>query len=85
MTLTEVLQMDNQYQAYQQKQYKKYKAGKLDALDQRKVDSINAMIEKVKDGSFQNNIGNYVFYAHKPDERIYARAGSLFKDLSTRR
>jgi len=78
-TLTEVLQMDNQYQAYQSKQYEKYKSGKLEKIDMQKIEAIEAIINKVKDGTFQNNIGDYVYYAHKPDGRIFARAGRLFK------
>lgn len=78
-TLTEVLQAPNQYQAYKEKQYNKYKSGKLDSLDQRKIDSISKVIAQLYDGSFQNNIGDYVFYKHMPDGRIIASPGKLFK------
>lgn len=78
-SLTEVLQMNNQYQAYKGKQYAKFKTGNLDSLDQRKVDSIGKTIAKLYDGSFQNNIDNYVFYKHLSDGRIVASPGKLFK------
>lgn len=78
-TLTEVLQMSNQYQAYKGKQYEKYKSGKLEELDQRKIDAINKIIEQLKKGTLKNNIGDYVFYTHKPDGRIIATSKKLFK------
>lgn len=77
-TLTEVLQMDNQYQAYKGKEYTRFKTGSLQPTDQQKQDAIEEMIGKVKDGSFQNNIGDSVFYAHKPDGRIVATNKKLF-------
>jgi hypothetical protein len=62
--------MDNQFQAYKANQYNKYKSGKLEKIDARKVGVIEEMIKKVKSGKFQNNIGNAVYYIHKPDGRI---------------
>ena len=78
-TLTEVLQMPNQYQAYMGKQYKKFKSGFTEELDNPKIDSINSVIDEVKSGTFQNNIGASVFYSHKPDGRIIATNNKLFK------
>lgn len=78
-TLTEVLQMDNQYQAYKGKQYNKYKSGQFDELDQKKVNSIDEMIKKIIDGTFQNNVPGYFFYSHKSDGRIVAVKKPLFK------
>jgi len=78
-TLKEVLQMDNQYQAYKGKQYNKFKKGETDELDERKIKAIDSIFEKVKDGTFQNNVGKSVFYVHKPDGRIVVDNRSLFK------
>ena len=78
-TLTEVLQMDNQYQAFKGKQYTRYKNNELDPTDNQKLSAIDSMLEKVRNGSFQNNIGKSVFYSHKPDGRIIATTENLFK------
>ena len=78
-TLTEVLQMKNQYQAYNGAEYKRFKQGKLNDTDKRKVEAINAIIEQILDGSFQNNIGNRVFYKHLSDGRIIADSRKLFR------
>lgn len=78
-TLTEVLRMPNQYQAYGGKQYTKYKSGAIEKIDHQKIEAIDAMLAKVRDGTFQNNIGNYTFYSHKPDGRIIAVGKPLFK------
>lgn len=77
-TLAEVLQMPNQYQAYKGKEYARFKAGKTRPTDEAKLIAIEAMLAKVKDGSFENNIGDYKFYSHKPDGRIVAVNKPLF-------
>lgn len=79
-TLTEVLQMDNQYQALGGKEYKKIKGGQATTTgDRRRIEAIDSMFDKVKDGTFQNNIGKSVFYVHKPDGRIIVDDRPLFK------
>ena len=77
-TLTEVLRQPNQYQAYGGKEYHRYKSGELRQTDEQKLEAIDAMLARVKNGTFQNNIGDYVFYSHKPDGRIVAVNKPLF-------
>jgi hypothetical protein len=90
-TLTDVLQEKNQYQGYApegikndkgklvESQYQKYKANKKEELSQQKIDAIDQLLAKVRDGSFINNISDYRFYTHKPDGRIIAT--KTFKKL----
>lgn len=78
-TLTEILHMPNIYQAYNDKQYTKYKSGVTDTADQQKIDVINTMIAKIKNGTFQNNIGKRVRYHHLSDGRIVVTNEKLFK------
>lgn len=78
-TLTQVLQMPNQYQAYKGKQYNKFKSGEIDELDKRKIESIDSVLKLVRNGEFINNIEDRVFYVHKPDGRIIADDRKLFK------
>lgn len=78
-TLTEVLQMPNQYQAYKGKQYNKYKSGQIEELDKRKIKAIDEILNTVKNGEFQNNVGDSVFYVHKDDGRIIVDDRKLFK------
>jgi len=78
-SLTEVLQMPNQYQAFGGKQYTKYKSGQVEELDKRKLESIDTTLNDIKNMSFQNNIGTSTRYHHLADGRIIATDDKLFK------
>lgn len=78
-TLTEVLQMPNQYQAYGGKQYKLFKSGGTGELDKGKIEAIDSILGQVKNGDFQNNVGGSVFYKHTKDGRIIPDDRQLFK------
>ncbi len=78
-TLTEVLQMRNQYQAFKGKEYNKFKEGKTNELDQRKLEAIEKVTEELKSGMLENNIPGYFFYSHRPDGSIMAVKKPLFK------
>jgi len=71
-TLTEILQYKNQYKGYQGGEYKRLKIGDIKDTDKPKLAAIDAAIEKVRNGSFINNIEDYRFYTHKLDGRIIA-------------
>lgn len=78
-SLTEVLQMPNQYQAYGGKEYNRYKSGQTKDTDKQKLDAIEETLKQIRDLSFQNNIGESVFYTHKPGGRIIATNDKLYK------
>lgn len=78
-TLTEVLQMPNQYQAFKGKEYNKFKGGKTGELDQRRIDAVGKVIDELKNGTLENNIPGYFFYSHRPDGSIQAVKKPLFK------
>lgn len=78
-TLTEVLQMPNQYQAFKGKEYNKFKDGKTGELDKRRIEAIEKVITELKDGTLKNNIPGYFFYSHRPDGSIQAVKKPLFK------
>lgn len=79
-TLMEVLQMPNQYQAYKGKEYTRYKSGKTGLGDKQKEEAIDKVLAQVRDGTFQNNIGNSVSYTHAKDGRIIVNNKQLFKN-----
>lgn len=78
-SLTDVLQEPNQYQAYKGNQYNKYKSGELEVLDKAKLRSIDTVLNLVRNGKFQDNIGSSTRYSHKSDGRIIATDEPLFQ------
>lgn len=83
-TLTEVLQMPNQYQGYLSKQYKLFKKGSGSMLDSKKVATTSALVDKVlkeiMSGEFKDNTNGAAFYVHKPNGSIeYDNTKPLFK------
>lgn len=79
MTLTQVLQMPNQYQAYKKPLYNRFKSGKFEELDKQKLDAIESALNDVRGGNFINNIGGDVSYTHLADGRIKTNSKKLFK------
>ncbi len=78
-TLTDVLQEPNQYQAYRGNQYNKYKSGNIETLDRPKLKAIDGVLSQIKNGKFQDNIGDSTRYSHRSDGRIIATDEPLFK------
>lgn len=78
-TLTQVLQMPNQYQAYQKPLYTRFKKGDIQPGDKQKIDAIDSVLNDVRGGNFINNIGKDVSYTHKSDGRIIVDNRKLFK------
>jgi len=61
------------FQAKDGKQYRDYKEGK--PTDASKLKAINVIIDDIRNGKLDNNIDDYLMYAHMPDNSIRA-----FKD-----
>ncbi len=78
-TLTQVLQMPNQYQAYKAPLYTRYKSGDIQPGDKQKISAIDSALNDVRGGNFINNIGRDVSYTHLPDGRIQTNPKKLFK------
>lgn len=79
MTLAQVLQAPNQYQAYGGGEYSRIKTGGTKPTDQQKIQAIDDVIGTLKEGLLPDTTGGRVFYVHEPDGRIILKDGTLYK------
>lgn len=74
VTLTEVLQMPNQYQAYTPDKadslYNQSKRGEYKVGGERRIQAIDEVFNQAKSGQLQDNTNGAVFYIHNPDGTI---------------
>lgn len=74
VTLTEVLQKPNQYQAYMPDKpdslYSKSKRGEYAEGGQRRIQAIDEVFNDAKSGKLEDNTNGAVFYIHNPDGSI---------------
>lgn len=74
VTLTEVLQKPNQYQAYAPDKpdslYSQSKRGEYAPGGERRLQAIDEVFNEAKTGKLQDNTNGAVFYIHNPDGTI---------------
>ena len=74
VSLTEVLQKPNQYQAYSPDKpdslYSQSKRGEYKPGGERRIQAINDVFNEAKSGKLEDNTNGAVFYIHNPDGTI---------------
>lgn len=74
VTLTEVLQKPNQYQAYmpdkEDSLYNQSKRGEYKPGGERRIQAIDEVFNEAKSGKLEDNTNGAVFYIHNPDGTI---------------